>query len=447
MVCYCTPRLLFRPCRRLARLAGAGGFRSIRRASLHAADRRTHMAQVETTARPVRAALLLAISPPGGATGSGGRVALVLETLKEKFSRVDVVSMAEPGDELRADQAVHLVPRRSIRSRWAATKGLLQGGSPFVAVRATGLTERLRDLTDVGDLLPAYDLVWSHFLATAPTGLTVPAARRVLDADFAVGAAAKRAARLGVRRRQRIYLTLDAAAITRREQRLCGMFEHVVVVSELERSRLGQVGAPVTVVPNAVAGPSSQPAAAALRTGLLFVGSLDYDVNEAAVELLIREVLPHVRSQLPSAELTIVGRNPSDELVMLARAARVKLVANAPSLDSFYSNARAIVAPLRGGGGTRIKLLEAMASSLAIVGTPTAIDGLELRHGSSALVAADPAQLAEYCVAVLKDTALADRLGQNAHAVWSRDHQPTAARAAFSQVLESVIGASRGVVA
>jgi glycosyltransferase involved in cell wall biosynthesis len=400
------------------------------------------MAEAQTGGRTgAGAALLLATSPPRGASGSSSRAALVLEALEERFSRVDVVSMSAPGDERRVDPAAHLIPWPPVQSRGAYATGLVRGGSPFVGLRASRLSQRLRELTERGQLSRAYDLVWSHFAITAPAGLSVPASCRVLDADFALGAAAQRIIGWpGARRLQRVYLRLDAAAITRREQGLCAMFDHIVVASELERHRLGHVGPPITVVPNAVPGPGTGLAPADLREGLLFVGSLDYDVNVAAVELLLREIFPRVRSQLPSAELTIVGRNPSDELVRLAEAPGVTLVPNAPSLDSFYSKARAVVAPLMSGGGTRIKVLEAMASSLPIVATPAGIEGLHLGHGSSALVATEPGQFAKQCIAVLEDAALADRLGRSAHSVWSREHRPSVAHAGFSQVVDSVMG-------
>jgi glycosyltransferase involved in cell wall biosynthesis len=347
--------------------------------------------------------------------------------------------MSTPDDERRVDRDIHLIPWSGKPSRWAYARSLARGGSSFVGVRASKLAPRLAELTERRELLHAYDVVWSHFLLTAPAAVAIPATARVLDADFSLGASARRAVdRPGARWRQRIYLRLDAAAITHRERRLSTRFDHIVVASELERERIGRVRVPVTVVPNAIPDPGPSAIAGRQRDGLLFVGSLDYGVNANAVASLVRDILPRVRSRLPGATLTIVGRNPGAEVLSLASAPGVSVIADAPSLDQFYDQARAVVAPLRGGGGTRIKLLEAMARSLAIVATPAAVEGLRLRHGASALVASDPDGLAEHCVALLRDPELAERLGRCAREVWSADHQPSRAREAILGVLDGL---------
>jgi glycosyltransferase involved in cell wall biosynthesis len=392
-----------------------------------------------TAAADRRSALLLATSPPGAAAGSSARVALVLEALREQFARVDVVSLSTRGDDQRVAPDVRLVSWSGPRSRWGYAASLAMGGSTFVGVRASKLSQRLGGLTRDGELLPAYDLVWSHFLITAPAGVSVPAAKRVLDADLALGAVAHRAAQKpGLGWAERTYLRLDAAAIARRERHLCARFDQIVVASELERERLGDVERPVAVVPNAVDDQRVVPTPAEARAGLLFVGSLDYEVNVEAVAFLVQRVFPQVRARLPGAELTIVGRNPSDELIRLTRAPGVTLIADAPTLEPHYAKARVVLAPLLSGGGTRIKVLEAMARALPIVATPTGIEGLSIRHGDGALVAPDASGLAEHCLVLLQDDDLADRLGQSAHAVWSQNHRPSAARGAILSVLDSL---------
>ena len=389
-------------------------------------------------------ALLLATSPPGGLAGASVRAEITLEALHGRFSRVDVVSMGAPGDAGRVADGTHLVPWGSPPPRSAYAAGLLTGGSPFVQIRASGLSRRVHELRERGRISPRPDLVWCHFLLTAPAGLKVPASARVLDADFAAAAAARRwLQESNAVGRSRLYLRLDAAAITRRERQLCGMFDQLVVVSDSERQRLAHIRRPTTVVPNAVADEQFPQTASAERAGLLFVGSLDYGANVDAVAFFVREVLPLVRSRVPTAELTVVGRNPAQEVTVLARAPGVRLVADAPSLEPFYARARAVVAPLRSGGGTRIKVLEAMVRSLAIVATPTAVDGLRLEHGVAALVASQPAALAEHCVTVLSDAALAQRLGAAARSAWSRDHRPELARERLERVLDAVLTATR----
>lgn len=383
-------------------------------------------------------ALLLSTSPPGGAAGSSARAGIVFDALRARFSVVDAVSMSASGDQQRAAAGVHLLPWPSSSSRWAYARSLARGGSAFVGVRGR-LSTRLREMAADGQLRPTYDLIWSHFLITAPAALSVPARVRVLDADFALGAAARRAVG-GPSFIQRTYLRLDAVAITRRERRLCGMFDLVTVASALERERLGDVARPVSVVPNVVPEPPPVSERSEVRDGLLFVGTLDYDANIDAVRYLVADVFPRVQVRVPTAQLTIVGRNPDWMTRRLAEAPGVRLVADAPSVEPFYATARAVVVPLRAGGGTRIKVLEAMARSLAIVATPAGIEGLRLHHGDDALVAADAAGLAAHCVALLQDPTLADRLGRGAHAVWNTDHRPSIAHEAILRALDIDLG-------
>jgi polysaccharide biosynthesis protein PslH len=384
-------------------------------------------------------ALLLSSSAPGAAAGSASRVALVLDALHDRFSNVDIVSLAARGDEQRAPADVHLVPWAEQPSRRRYATALARGGSAFVGVRESGLKTRLTQLQQEGSLRNSYELIWSHFLIMAPAALSVPGHYRVLDADMALGAAARRAAvRPDHGWRQRLYLRLDAAATTRRERQLVAQFPRVVVASELERERLGPGPHPVCVVPNAVAVDSTARPPGRRGNYLLFVGALDYGPNLEAVSFLVDEVIPYVRARMPAAELRIVGRNPSPEVVQLTAAADVELIGDAPSLEPHYAGARVAVAPLISGGGTRIKVLEAMARALPIVATPGGVEGIHLQHGISALIADDPREFAEHCLTVLRDESLARRLGGSAHAVWRLEHQPAVAREAILGVIDSL---------
>jgi glycosyltransferase involved in cell wall biosynthesis len=116
----------------------------------------------------------------------------------------------------------------------------------------------------------------------------------------------------------------------------------------------------------------------------------------------------------------------------------VELIGDAPSLEPHYAGASLALAPLISGGGTRIKVLEAMARALPIVATPGGVEGIDLEHGISALIADDPREYAEHCLTVLGDESLARRIGESAHAVWSREHQPAVAREAILGVIDSL---------
>lgn len=378
-------------------------------------------------------ALLLSTHPPGGRSGPGTRGWMTLEGLRECCDRVDAVALAYPEEERVVAPGVLTIPRPPLPGRWGWAAAVARGGSSFVPERGGEIAAALHDLMREGTLLARYDLVWAHFSLMAGLGARVPARRRVLDVDTVWGAARRRAAdRLEGSAAARLYRRLDAAAVAREERRRCARQDHLVVASEAERARLPDVGVPVTAIPNCVPGPPDPPRPAAQRDGLLFVGILDHEMNVDAVLFLAKEVLPRVRAELPGAKLTVAGRGPTPVVRRLCGEAGIRLVADAPSLDPLYAEARAVVAPLFLGGGTHVKLIEAMAHGAAIVATPVAAEGLGLRDGKHLMVAGDAADFAARCEAVLRDPDRADRLGAAAHARWSERHRPEVARAAVA---------------
>jgi hypothetical protein len=185
--------------------------------------------------------------------------------------------------------------------------------------------------------------------------------------------------------------------------------DHLVVTSHAERERLGRTTVPVSVIPATVQdGP--QPPPAADRDRLLFVGTLFYQPNVEAVRFLVQEVLPRVRAARPGTELDVVGRRPIDEVLELCRAPGVRLAATSPRSSRTTpppGGGRAAV----DGGGTRVKIVEALPRRAAIVATTLAVRGIDL--GPDAVLTADDADaFAAHCVRLLDEPELAERLGR-----------------------------------
>jgi glycosyltransferase involved in cell wall biosynthesis len=150
-------------------------------------------------------------------------------------------------------------------------------------------------------------------------------------------------------------------------------------------------------------------------------------------------VLPRVRADIPDAALTVAGRSPKPVVRELCAGAGIRLVADAPSLHPLYAQARAVVAPLFLGGGSHVKLVEAMAHGAAVVATPVAAEGLDLDDGEHLLLARDADEFAARCIALLRDPDRADRLGAAARARWSERHRPEVARAAVAGLVERLV--------
>jgi glycosyltransferase involved in cell wall biosynthesis len=129
-----------------------------------------------------------------------------------------------------------------------------------------------------------------------------------------------------------------------------------------------------------------------------------------------RDVLPRLGAGGP--EILVAGRDPGPELESLARTTpRLRLLGFVPDLAPLYARAGVFVNPMRGGGGTRLKMLEAMAAGKAVVSTAIGAEGLALTPGRDVVVADTAAEFADAVRAVLADRAQAERLGRAARAL------------------------------
>lgn len=127
---------------------------------------------------------------------------------------------------------------------------------------------------------------------------------------------------------------------------------------------------------------------AAEGTNFLFLGSLDWRPNVDAVNYLLNEIWPSVVERFPDARLNIVGRNPNQALAnRILVEANCALHANAPEVKPFLASAAAMVVPLRIGGGSRLKVLEAAAAGLPVISSRIGVEGLELEEGSHYILA------------------------------------------------------------
>jgi glycosyltransferase involved in cell wall biosynthesis len=113
---------------------------------------------------------------------------------------------------------------------------------------------------------------------------------------------------------------------------------------------------------------------------------MDYFPNSEAAVFFANQIWPHVRERMAGAELTIVGANPGPGVRALGDLPGVKVTGMVPDLRPYYRDALAAVVPLRTGGGTRLKILEAMAAGVPVVSTPLGAEGLGVSDGEHALL-------------------------------------------------------------
>jgi sugar transferase (PEP-CTERM/EpsH1 system associated) len=206
---------------------------------------------------------------------------------------------------------------------------------------------------------------------------------------------------------------------TRRyEARLFRRFDLVTMVSgqdqTVSRGLPGFQGR-VEVVPNGVDCAHNRPGLARPRPGtLVFNGSLTYSANYDAVQWFLAQVWPRIRAQAPHATLAITGSTAGVDLAGLVLDDYVRLTGYIEDVRIPVAEAAVAIAPIRQGGGTRLKILEAMALGTPVVATSKGAEGLDVVDGEHLLLADDPERFAAAVLRLLADQTLAARLAANA---------------------------------
>ncbi len=172
---------------------------------------------------------------------------------------------------------------------------------------------------------------------------------------------------------------------------------------------------------------------------ILFFGSLDWYPNLDALDYLLKEIMPPIAQRLPSVKLQVVGKAPPQGLAMrLAGGAGVEFVGEVPDVRPYLAQAAVVVVPLRIGGGSRIKILEALAMGKAVVSTSIGAEGLAVSDGIHLLLADTPAEFASRTVELLTSPQECRRLGENGRRLvverYSWDRAAEALESAWEQV-------------
>jgi len=251
---------------------------------------------------------------------------------------------------------------------------------------------------------------------------------------------------------KKLVYKVEFAKMLRYEQEMVRKFEHIIAVSEHDRRMMSAwVDADrITVAPTGVDLRQFRPSAQPAQVGSLvtFVGAMDWEPNIDAVEYFCREIWPAVRSSVPSAQFRIVGRNP-DRRVRSLVSESVEVTGSVPSVLDHLRESAVIVVPLRIGGGTRIKIYEAMATGKAVVSTSVGAEGLDVHHGKDIVLSDAPSSFADEVSRLLLDADLRIRYERAAAELASR-YDWSAIGELFAGVLQSVVtgsSADRALVA
>jgi glycosyltransferase involved in cell wall biosynthesis len=214
---------------------------------------------------------------------------------------------------------------------------------------------------------------------------------------------------------RRALLDVEWKKLRAREADACRQADLTIAVSEDDRVRLLAL-APDNRIMSIPTGVDTEYFApdgwVEVKNRLVFSGSMDWRPNEDAVLYFANAILPLIRSNVPGVSMTVVGRNPSARLRDAARRAGVEVTGTVDDVRPFIGAGSVYVVPLRAGGGTRLKILEALAMAKPVVSTTIGAEGLGLEPDRHARMADDPGDFARAVVELLRSPEWRSSLGR-----------------------------------
>jgi glycosyltransferase involved in cell wall biosynthesis len=311
------------------------------------------------------------------------------------------------GPQKRLAQLRSLVSRRSFERRFYDVPGLR-------GALAALLSRRAFDLVSV-------ELPFLGFLplAKAPPGRAPPCL--ILDEHNIEFDLARQQARREMGLARRIYNARNWPKIEREERALWRRLDGVVFCSDEDEARARALEPKLrsAVIPNAVDVDDFKPRPADPPPDgctVMFFGAMNYFPNVDGLLYLLREVWPVLAQSHPRARLKIVGQHPTPE-IRAFQGPRVEVTGAVDDVRPHLAGAAVSIVPLRIGGGTRFKILEAMAMARPVVSTSLGAEGIEAEPGRHLLLADDAAGFAAAVGKVLDDAALGRRLGSEGRAL------------------------------
>ena len=219
---------------------------------------------------------------------------------------------------------------------------------------------------------------------------------------------------------RRLLFKQQAFLLRRLEARLASEASLVTLCSESDVAALNQLCAPnrprTKVVPNGVdLDYFSAPGPAELSDHLFFTGSMDWAPNENAVLTFLDEIWPAIHQRLPELQFAVVGRNPSTRLQSRGRAIEVTVTGTVPDVRPYMRQALALLVPMRVGGGTRLKILEAFAARVPVISTALGIEGIEAVPDKHYLRAETADEFTEQIVRLRTDLQLKNEMVEAGH--------------------------------
>ncbi|MDA8349425.1 MAG: glycosyltransferase family 4 protein [Pseudomonadota bacterium] len=317
---------------------------------------------------------------------------------------------------------VQFLPIPSERSRmgrsWLLARGLL-GISPYT-IRWLQ-SEQARTTAMQWNAAIDFDIVHFDTLSLAPyrdifSRCATSLDHHNIESDMMLRRAASEKNPL-----KRGYLWQEGWRLQRYERRICPQFDLNITCSSLDTERLERVapGTTIAEIPNGVdteyfrpQGESEDP------HSLVFAGNLSWYPNAAAMVFFAEKIWPLLKRALPAVTMNVIGANPPQRLQELAgRDKNFRVHGFVPDVRPLIARAALYVCPIMDGGGTKLKVLDALALEKAIVAHPVACEGIAVREGHDVVFARTPHEFVQRIVTLLGDSSRKRQLAANARSL------------------------------
>ena len=388
----------------------------------------------ETESERLRVLFVTPYLPSPPKFGGQQRMHAILSGLarSHEVSVLSLVDPAESQDEARRVTESYCARVVTVPNhRYAAsgmTKRALQLASVLSLRSNAWLTHRIGAFSSALEEMLAserYDVVHFSFAQTAICGLGVKRAPGgpafCVDEHNIEYDLVRRTSEAGKTLPRRFYSAVDWRKLRAEERKTWTLFDGCTVTSPRDEA-LVRADSPTTrtaIVPNGVDLEHLSPVHGEPAEGppsLLFFGAIDYHPNTDGLLFFLREVMPLLVARYPALKLSIVGRRPPPSILAF-RGPNVEVTGVVDDLRPYMARATAVLAPLFIGGGTRLKILEAMAMGKPIVSTSLGAEGLAVKHDEHLLLADDAPAFAREVGRLIDYPLLGRKLGEAARAL------------------------------
>jgi glycosyltransferase involved in cell wall biosynthesis len=341
-------------------------------------------------------------------------ISLISFTATDEFKQPALEATREYCQEVVTFPDMEFVERRSKRLLQARSLVSTHSFEHLLVARRVDFLARLQQLIDS----ERFDIVQVEFVQMAALKFRLPRRRRMrtlLDEHNIEFDIVKRTASGQVSPMRRLYSAFDWRKLKREEVNAWRWFDGVSVTSQRDAAILSELEprTKVSVVPNGVDIELFRPASRQPdKDSLLFFGAMNYYPNHDGLTYFVEQIFPLILAKRPNTKLWVVG--PAPPAVKKLQSANIEVTDFVDAVEPYIDAASAVIVPLRLGGGTRLKIVEAMSKAKPIISTRVGAEGIDVVDGQSALLADDPQSFAAHVESVLADPALAQSLGNAA---------------------------------